>query len=96
VGGSWVSDPIDVQAGTSYAFSADVSGAAATVVVEQLSATGALLASVPLTTVAGPAGLFTTVTGSLTAASGVTQVRVKLAGPLAGTTGFDNIWLWLN
>jgi hypothetical protein len=93
-GGSWVSDAIDVQAGASYGFSAAVSGAAATVVVQQLSATGAVLGSVQVPFLDGPAGLFGTVTGSLTAASGVAQVRVKLTGPLAGTTAFDDIRLW--
>lgn len=91
--GSWLSDPIDVEAGKSYAFSVDASGAGGSLTIEQLSATGDVIASVPLP-IAASLGVFNTVTGALTVADGVTQVRVRLAGSLSGTTTFDNVWLW--
>jgi len=91
--GSWLSDAIDVQPGKSYAFSVDATGAGGSVTIEQLSATGEVLASVPLP-IAASLGVFNTVTGELTVADGVTQVRVRLAGSLGGTATFDNVWLW--
>jgi hypothetical protein len=77
-GGSWTSDPVAVQSGQSYELAVDVSGAG-TVVVEQLSAAGALLASTPLAP-------------TLTTLAGVTQVRIRLTGGLGGAT-FDNVWM---
>jgi subtilisin family serine protease len=92
--GSWQSDPVDVQAGVGYGFSVDVSGAAGTVTIEQLSAAGTVLASLPLPFAASPLGVFETVAGALTTVEGAVQVRVRLAGSLAGTATFDNVWLW--
>jgi hypothetical protein len=77
-GGSWTSDPVAVQSGQSYELAVDVSGTG-TVVVEQLSAAGALLASTPLAP-------------TLTPLAGVTQVRIRLTGGLGGAT-FDNVWM---
>jgi hypothetical protein len=92
--GSWESDPIAVEAGTEYGFSVDVSGAAGTVTIEQLSAAGTVIASLPLLSAASPVGVFQTLAGALTIVSGATQVRVRLAGSIAGTATFDNVWLW--
>jgi hypothetical protein len=93
--GSWTSDPIDVEAGEAYTFSVDVAGAGSAVVVEQLSASGAVLSSATqlLSTVAGDA-LFHTVEGTLTAGIGVTQVRVKLTAGLTGQATFDDVGFW--
>jgi subtilisin family serine protease len=92
--GSWLSDAIDVQPGRSYGFSVDATGAGGTVTIEQLSATGTVLGSLALPFTASPMGVFSSVTGALTVAEGVAQVRVRLAGSIAGTAGFDNVWLW--
>ena len=78
-GGSWTSAPIAVEAGRSYELSLDLTGAG-TAVVQQLSSTGAVLASLPLG-------------AALTPVAGATQVRIVLTGGLAGAT-FDNVWLW--
>jgi hypothetical protein len=78
-GGVWTSDPIPVVAGARYGFDALVSGAG-TAVLQQLTATGLVLAT------ASP--------GLLTAALGATQVRVVLTGGLTGTATFDDIRLW--
>jgi hypothetical protein len=93
-GGSWQSDPIAVQPGTEYGFSVDVSGAPGTVTIQQLSAAGTVLASLPLPTAASAVGAFQSVAGALTVVAGATHVRVVLAGSLAGTATFDNVWLW--
>jgi hypothetical protein len=91
-GGSWVSAPITVAGGSSYGTSVDVAGATGTLLVEQLSAAGAVLAT---TSFALPAvsGLFQTVGGTLAAVPGAAQVRVALVGGLTGTT-FDDVRLW--
>jgi hypothetical protein len=78
-GGVWTSDPIPVVAGASYGFDALVGGAG-TAVLQQLSATGLVLATAP--------------PGLLTAVLGATQVRVVLTGGLTGTATFDDIRLW--
>ena len=77
-GGSWTSAPIAVDAGRRYELSLDLAGTG-TAVVQQLSSTGAVLASVPLAAV-------------LTPVAGATQVRVTLTGGLGGAT-FDNVWM---
>jgi hypothetical protein len=85
-GGSWASDPITVTPGASYDVVATVTGSLGTVVVQQLSSTGALLGSVSL-----PA------TGSLdapvTVAAGAARVRIVLLGGISGTT-FDDVGLF--
>jgi hypothetical protein len=78
-GGTWTSDPIAVVPGARYGFDALISGSGKAV-LEQLSATGIVLAAAP--------------PGLLTALLGATQVRVVLAGGLTGTTTFDDIRLW--
>jgi hypothetical protein len=77
-GGSWTSAPIAVEAGRSYALSLDLTGAG-TAVVQQLSSTGAVLASVPLAAALAPV-------------TGTTQVRIVLTGGVGGAT-FDNVWM---
>jgi hypothetical protein len=77
-GGTWTSDAIPVEAGRSYALSLDVTGAG-TAVVQQLSSTGAVLASSPLTAALAPL-------------AGTTQVRIVLTGALGGAR-FDNVWM---
>jgi hypothetical protein len=78
LGGVWVSDEIEVDAGKTYGLVAAVEGAG-TVAVQQLSATGAVLS---------------TVTSDLvTIAAGVTHVRISLAGGLGGAT-FDDVVFW--
>jgi hypothetical protein len=93
-GGAWLSDPISVEAGTSYGFSVAATGAGGTIAVQQLSAAGALLGTATLPIGADPSGLFHTVTGSLTALAGAAEARVSLAGPLTGTARFDDVWIW--
>jgi hypothetical protein len=78
-GGSWTSDAVDVTPGIAYGITADATGG--TVAIEQLSALGAVLSTVTGTT-------------SFTAGAGVTQVRVKLLGGLAGVATFDNVRLF--
>jgi len=76
--GVWTSDAIAVEAGKTYALAVDATGGG-TVAVQQLSSTGKLLS---------------TLTGSMfTVGKGVTHVRVRLAGALAGAT-FDDVRLW--
>lgn len=78
-GGTWTSAPIAVEAGRSYTLAADVTGGG-TVLVQQLSSLGAVLASVPLTPV-------------LTTVAGATQVRIVLRGAPGGAA-FDNVGMW--
>jgi hypothetical protein len=92
-GGTWTSAPIDVVAGATYGTSVDASGAGGTVLVEQLSATGAVLATTTQT-LSGTLGAFETATGVLTAVQGAVQVRIKLVGSVLGTTTFDDVRLW--
>lgn len=78
--GSWTSDAIAVTAGKTYGVAVDVSGGS--IVIEQLSALGAVLATL------------TNVT-SFTVAADVAEVRVKLTGGgLTGVATFDNVRLW--
>ncbi|HWG55199.1 MAG TPA: hypothetical protein VNT58_01625, partial [Gaiellaceae bacterium] len=92
-GGTWTSAPVAVTPGAAYVFSVDVAGAAGTATVEQLSAAGTVLSSLPLVFAETPAGVFSTVTAGVTAVDGATQVRIRLAGSLAGTARFDNVSL---
>jgi subtilisin family serine protease len=92
--GSWLSDAIDVEPGRSYDFVVDATGAGGTVTLEQLSAAGAVVGTLALPVAASPLGVFNTVMGTLTIADGVAQVRVRLAGSLTGTAGFDKVELW--
>ncbi len=78
-GGKWTSDPIAIVPGVRYGFDALISGSGKAV-LQQLSATGLVLATAP--------------PGLLTAVLGATQVRVVLTGGLTGTTTFDDIRLW--
>jgi CARDB/Zinc carboxypeptidase len=90
-GGSWTSAPVAVTAGNTYDVSVDVAGGGGKLLVEQLSPTGLVLGTV--SQALGATAIFQTVTGSVTAGSGVTQVRVRLVGSLAATTRFDDVWL---
>jgi hypothetical protein len=92
--GSWLSDAIDVVPGQSYDFSVDATGAGGSVTIEQLSAAGAVVGTLSLPVAASPLGVFNTITGTLTIADGTAQVRIRLAGALTGTAGFDNVGLW--
>ena len=77
--GTWTSEPVAVAPGKSYGLTVDTTGG--TIVVEQLSAVGAVLATTQ--------GL-----NAFTAGANVAQVRVKLVGGLSGTSTFDNVRLW--
>ncbi|MGH2450353.1 MAG: CARDB domain-containing protein [Candidatus Limnocylindria bacterium] len=77
--GTWVSDPIEVVAGTAYEVGADVFGG--TIAVEQLSATGLVLATLSDVT-------------SFVAGADVTHVRIVLVGGLLGTSTFDDVGMW--
>jgi hypothetical protein len=78
--GTWTSDPVAVTPGKSYGLTVDAVGG--TIVVEQLSALGAVLATTQLSQ-----GLFI-------AGADAAQIRVKLAGGLTGRSTFDNVRLW--
>jgi hypothetical protein len=78
-GGKWTSDPISIVPGVRYGFDALISGSGKAV-LQQLSATGLVLATAP--------------PGLLTGVLGATQVRVVLTGGPTGTTTFDDIRLW--
>ena len=93
-GGSWTSDPVVVQAGEKLDLVVASSGAAGTVLVQQLSATGAVLSglSTPLSATSG--GTWRTVEQTITVPVGVTQLRVVLLGGAVGTTRFDAVGLW--
>jgi hypothetical protein len=77
-GGSWTSDPIAVLPATAYQLAVDIAGSG-TAVVQQLSAAGVVLASVPLVP-------------QLTTLAGAAQVRIVLTGGAGGAT-FDNVWM---
>jgi CARDB len=89
--GSWTSDAVPVASGASYGVSAAIAGSG-TLVVEQLSATGQVLATTSLAANA-LAGAFEPVTGSLTPAAGAAAVRLVLLGGVGGAN-FDDIRLW--
>jgi hypothetical protein len=94
-GGSWLSAPIAVEPGKSYGFAVDVSGAGGTVSVQQLSALGTVLSTATQTLAGtGALGIFRTTLGDVTAAAGVSEVRIKLSASLVGMSGFDDVWLW--
>jgi hypothetical protein len=92
-GGSWTSAPIAVDPGAAYDFSVAVNGAAGTVTLQQLSAAGVVVSSLPLPFAATPVGAFANVTAPLTAVTGATQVRIVLAGSLSGVARFDDVRL---
>jgi subtilisin family serine protease len=77
--GSWTSAPIDVVGGTSYDLVVSSGGAAGVVVVQQLSAAGALLGSVSLPALGA-------LDETLAVDAGTAQVRIVLHGGVAGTT----------
>jgi hypothetical protein len=92
-GGTWTSAPIDVVAGATYGTSVDVAGDQGRVLVEQLSATGAVVVTTTQT-LSATLGGFETATGLVKTVDGVVQVRIKLVGSLVGTTTFDDVRLW--
>lgn len=92
--GSWTSESIAVEAGASYGLAVDVTGAGGSLLIEQLNSSGTLLGTLALALPAIGDGAFETVWETVTIADGVTEVRVRLTGPLAGTGGFDNVWMW--
>jgi serine protease AprX len=91
LGGSWTSEPVPVDAGTSYELSAQVAGAGGLLAVQQLSAAGTVVAVSTQQLLATPdfgiAGL------TVTAAAGAAQVRVVLVGAATGVTRFDDVQL---
>jgi hypothetical protein len=91
-GGSWTSDPVPVEEGSSYEASVAASGAGATLLVQQLAADGTVLAATaqPLL----PTSLFTLTSLHLSAIAGAAQVRVVLIGGLTGKTTFDEVGLF--
>jgi hypothetical protein len=78
---------VAVQPGSSYDLTAAVNGSG-TVLVQQLSAAGVLLASVSVPVVGSLAGAV------LTAAPTATQLRIVLKGGLTGTTTFDDVGVY--
>jgi hypothetical protein len=86
-GGSWTSEPVAIEPGKAYEASVVSAGAAATLLVQQLGADGAVLASTATTLV--PTPTFAVGALRLTALAGAAQVRVVLLGGLAGKTTFD-------
>jgi hypothetical protein len=93
-GGSWTSDPIEVTPGAAYDLEVAVSGATGGVAVDQLSATGQVLRTLTVPVTGLTAGVFGVVTGALTAGTDAVAVRIRLSGPLLGTTHFDDVRLW--
>jgi hypothetical protein len=93
-GGSWTSDPVVVQAGDKLDLSVASTGAAGTVLVQQLSATGAVLSSLTTPLSATSAGAWRTAEQTITVPVGVTGLRVVLLGGALGTTRFDAVGLW--
>jgi subtilisin family serine protease len=93
-GGSWTSDPIAVTPGAAYDLEVAVAGVAGGVAVDQLSATGQVLRTLTVPVSGLTAGVFGLVTGAVTAGSDTAAVRVRLSGPLLGTTHFDDVRLW--
>jgi subtilisin family serine protease len=93
-GGSWTSDPVEVTPGASYELEVAVAGAAGGIAVDQLSATGQVLRTVTVPVTGLTAGVFGLVTQTLTVGSDVVAVRIRLSGPLLGTTHFDDVRLW--
>jgi hypothetical protein len=89
--GAWTSEAVPVAPGTSYGVSVAVAGAG-TLAVEQLSASGQVLATTSLAG-NGWAGAFDSVTGALAAVPGAAAVRVVLVGGL-GEANFDDVRLW--
>ncbi len=92
--GSWISAPVSVMAGKSYGYSIDVANGGGTLVVEQLDAAGTVRSSVEKMLFAPGDGSFQASVGSFSVANGVSHVRLRLTGPLLGTTTFDNVQLW--
>jgi hypothetical protein len=92
--GTWTSAPIAVQPGATYVVGADVLGSGGTVSVEQLSATGAVVGALTRTVAGLPGGFFQTVDDTVTVDSGVSAVRIKIAGGLTGQSQFDDVRLW--
>ncbi|HKZ83755.1 MAG TPA: CARDB domain-containing protein [Anaerolineae bacterium] len=92
--GSWISDAIDVVAGRTYGVSVDVAGVGGSLVVEQYSATGALLSTVTRLLSVTNDGLFHEVATTVSIAADVTQVRLKLTGALIGSATLDNVRMW--
>ena len=86
-GGSWTSEPVAVQPGSSYDLTAAVTGSG-TVLVQQLLAAGLVLGSVNVPVVGSLASAV------LTAAPTATQLRIVLKGGLTGTTKFDDVGLY--
>jgi hypothetical protein len=82
-GGSWTSVPIQVSPGQRLGFSVLSSGVPGGATLQQLSATGAVLSTLPLK-----------LSDTLTVATGVTSVRIRLAGGLLGTSTWDDVRLW--
>jgi hypothetical protein len=92
--GSWTSEPIAVEPRAMYVVAADTAGPGGSVVVEQLSPFGVVVGALSQTIGVLPFGWFQTVDDTVTVGSGVSAVRVRLAGGLLGTTTFDDVRFW--
>jgi hypothetical protein len=77
-----------------YVVAADTAGPGGSVVVEQLSPFGVVVGALSQTIGVLPFGWFQTVDDTVTVGSGVSAVRVRLAGGLLGTTTFDDVRFW--
>jgi hypothetical protein len=90
LGGSWTAAPIGVERGATYVVAADATGPGGSLVVEHLDSTGQVVGT---QTLGAPFGFFQTVDDTVTVAEGVSSVRVRLEGGLAGTT-YDDVRVW--
>ena len=104
--GEWVSDVIEVTAGTVYDLAASVQAvnaptAAPSVQVQLLGPAGTVVGTISGigTTLGGTVGV-TQLSGTIAIPSGVSQIRLVLTGfrptdlTRSGTVYFDDIWLW--
>ncbi|HET7685254.1 MAG TPA: CARDB domain-containing protein [Candidatus Limnocylindria bacterium] len=91
-GGSWTSAPIAVEAGRTYQLSVAISGIGAGLAVEQLSA-GTVVGTLGIALPPPSAG-FNVATAAVTVPAGVSELRIRLAGPVLGYVAFDDVRLW--
>jgi hypothetical protein len=89
--GSWTSEAVPVASGGPYGVSAAIAGSG-TLVVEQLSATGQVLATTSLAANALTRA-FEPVAGSLATVPGAAALRVVLIGGVGGAN-FDDVRIW--
>lgn len=92
--GSWVSDTIPVQPGSTYGVMADVSGTGGTVVIEQLSLTGLVVGTLTRVLSGVTSGEFATVDDVIQVPQGVSAIRIRLRGGLLSSATFDDVRVW--